>query len=110
VTSPSPQFLNSGKNLRKGDVFDFDLKRVTDTAKNEAKRIKGFSGNCHVVALDMEAYPTPLAGKWFFIVTVVDDHKNIAKIIVNSEGKAWPFGIEYDAFDAKSEPRANNKK
>lgn len=100
-SSPSEEFLLSGKPLYKGDVFEYDLEKIIESATSESKKVAGFSGEAPVLTMQMQAYPTPHSKQWFFVVTLIDEAKNIVRVIVNSNGDSWRVGKMHDAFESE---------
>ena len=108
ASAPSHEFLASGKEMKEGDKFEYEPAKAVKAAKESVKKIPGFSEMNHVATLVMQADPNPFSRKWFFVVTIIDEHENIARIIVNTEGKAWPFGVMHDPFGDDSGEECSN--
>jgi hypothetical protein len=98
-SSPSDKFIKEGKTLNFEDKFQFKLEEVIKSAKIEALNIPKFSKKNHVASLSMQVYPNPFSNHWFFVVTIIDEDKNIARIVVNTNYKSWKFGEVHDDFD-----------
>lgn len=100
ITSiPSDEFLDTDITIGEGTKFPFKTAKVIEVAKVEAKKIKGFSDQFSVTGLSMQAYPHAYGDKWYFVVSIMDDKKNLVNVIVNSNYKSWPFGQRHDPFE-----------
>lgn len=96
ISMPSVAFLRKGSELKKGDVFRFDIQKFRKIAVGYARGIKGFS-ELVSSSVSMISNPDSDSG-YYFLVVLIDKNKNCLRIVMNGEYEIWPLGKVHDPF------------